>query len=39
MGQQNINEGAMMIEGEQDSDNDDDDDDEEQDRGDIEGGE
>jgi hypothetical protein len=38
MGQQNINEGAMMIEGEQDSDNDDDDD-EEQDRGDIEGGE
>ena len=35
MGQQNINEGAMMIEGEQESDNDDD----EEDRGDIEGGE
>lgn len=33
MGQQNINEGAMMIEGEQESDG------EEQDRGDIEGGE
>ena len=36
MGQQNINEGAMMIEGEQESENEDDD---EEDRGDIEGGE
>jgi len=37
MGQQNINEGAMMIEGEQESDEGEDD--EEEDRGDIEGGE
>ena len=35
MGQQNINEGAMMIEGEQESDEGE----EEEDRGDIEGGE
>jgi hypothetical protein len=35
MGQQNINEGAMMIEGEQDSDEGE----EEEDRGDIQGGE